>query len=47
MYAISTPIDDQYSGESLASRGRVFGINSLKVDGNDAIAVHVAVKMAR
>lgn len=46
-YAISTPVDEQYSGDGIAARSKAYGINSIKVDGNDVVAVHVAVKKAR
>jgi 2-oxoisovalerate dehydrogenase E1 component alpha subunit len=47
MYAISTPIDDQYKGDGIAARGIAYGINTLRVDGNDVFAVYNAVKTAR
>lgn len=47
MYAISTPIDDQYRGDGIAARGIAFGINTIRVDGNDVFAVYNAVKTAR
>jgi 2-oxoisovalerate dehydrogenase E1 component alpha subunit len=47
MYAISTPIDDQYAGDGIAVRGAAYGIASIRVDGNDIFAVYNAVKHAR
>ncbi len=47
MYAISTPSDDQYSGDGIAARGLGYGIPTIRVDGMDAIAVHVATEKAR
>ncbi len=47
MYAISTPIDDQYNGDGIAARGLAYGINTIRVDGNDVFAVYNAVKAAR
>lgn len=47
MYAISTPIDDQYHGDGIAARGPGYGINTIRVDGNDVFAVYNAVKLAR
>ena len=47
MYAISTPIDDQYKGDGIAARGVSYGINTVRVDGNDVFAVYNAVKTAR
>ena len=46
-YAISTPVDEQYSGDGIAARALAYGINAIKVDGNDIVAVHVAVERAR
>jgi 2-oxoisovalerate dehydrogenase E1 component alpha subunit len=47
MYAISTPIDDQYNGDGIAVRGLAYGIKTIRVDGNDVFAVYNAVKAAR
>jgi 2-oxoisovalerate dehydrogenase E1 component alpha subunit len=47
MYAISTPSDDQYSGEGIAARAKALGISSIRVDGNDLFAVVNSVKYAR
>jgi 2-oxoisovalerate dehydrogenase E1 component alpha subunit len=47
MYAISTPIDDQYAGDGIAVRGVAYGMASIRVDGNDIFAVYNAVKKAR
>jgi len=47
MYAISTPSDDQYTGEGISARSRALGISSIRVDGNDIFAVYNAVKHAR
>jgi len=47
MYAISTPIDDQYHGDGIAVRGLAYGMNTIRVDGNDVFAVYNAVKAAR
>jgi 2-oxoisovalerate dehydrogenase E1 component alpha subunit len=47
MYAISTPVDDQYNGDGIAIRGIAYGIPSIRVDGNDVFAVYNAVKEAR
>ena len=45
-YAISTATEDQFIGD-IASRGPSYGINTLKVDGNDTLAVTQSVKYAR
>ncbi|RZC42279.1 2-oxoisovalerate dehydrogenase subunit alpha, mitochondrial [Asbolus verrucosus] len=46
-YAISTPIRDQYRGDGIAARGPGYGINTLRVDGNDVLAVYNATKLAK
>jgi len=47
MYAISTPIDDQYAGDGIAVRGVSYGMPTIRVDGNDLFAIYFAVKHAR
>ncbi|KAL9016447.1 MAG: hypothetical protein Q9185_006216 [Variospora sp. 1 TL-2023] len=46
-YAISTPTLEQYRGDGIASRGVGYGIDTVRVDGNDIFAVHEATKQAR
>lgn len=46
-YAISTPTSDQYRGDGVASRGAGYGIDTIRVDGNDIFAVRRATKEAR
>ncbi|KAF2689973.1 thiamine diphosphate-binding protein [Lentithecium fluviatile CBS 122367] len=46
-YAISTPTSDQYRGDGIASRGTGYGIDTLRVDGNDIFAVRRATKEGR
>jgi len=46
-YAISTPSDEQYMGNGIASRGVGYGIKTIRIDGNDLLAVMQAVQMAR
>ncbi|CAN6664679.1 pyruvate dehydrogenase E1 component subunit alpha, mitochondrial [Trichomonascus vanleenenianus] len=46
-YAISTPSLEQYKGDGIASRGIGYGIDTIRVDGNDIMAVHRATKEAR
>jgi 2-oxoisovalerate dehydrogenase E1 component alpha subunit len=46
-YAISTPSDEQFKGNGIASRGVGYGIKTLKVDGNDILAVIKATQIAR
>ena len=47
MYAISTPIDDQYAGDGIAVRGPSYGMHTIRVDGNDIFAVYSATEKAR
>jgi 2-oxoisovalerate dehydrogenase E1 component alpha subunit len=46
-YAISTPSDEQFKGNGIASRGVGYGIKTLRVDGNDILAVIRATQTAR
>jgi 2-oxoisovalerate dehydrogenase E1 component alpha subunit len=46
-YAISTPVKEQYRGDGIAARGHGYGVDSIRVDGNDVLAVYNAVKEAR
>jgi 2-oxoisovalerate dehydrogenase E1 component alpha subunit len=46
-YAISTPARDQYRGDGIISRAAGYGMHAVRVDGNDAFAVYMAVKRAR
>jgi len=46
-YAISTPTHDQYRGDGIAARGPAYGIETIRVDGNDIFAVYNATKAAR
>jgi len=46
-YAISTPSDEQYKGNGIASRGVGYGIKTIRVDGNDILAVIKATQLAR
>lgn len=47
MYAISTPIDDQYAGDGIAVRGVAYGMPTIRVDGNDIFAIYCATQKAR
>lgn len=47
MYAISTPIDDQYAGDGIAVRGVAYGMPSIRVDGNDIFAIYSACQKGR
>ncbi|TPX32318.1 hypothetical protein SmJEL517_g04526 [Synchytrium microbalum] len=46
-YAISTPSNEQYRGDGIASRGHGYGIETVRVDGNDILAVYNAVSVSR
>jgi 2-oxoisovalerate dehydrogenase E1 component alpha subunit len=46
-YAISTPTSEQYRGDGIVSRGPGYGIESVRVDGNDMLAVYNVTKLAR
>ncbi|KAJ9137175.1 2-oxoisovalerate dehydrogenase subunit alpha [Coniochaeta hoffmannii] len=46
-YAISTSTLEQYKGDGIASRGVGYGIETIRVDGNDIWAVREATKKAR
>ncbi|XP_049872751.1 2-oxoisovalerate dehydrogenase subunit alpha, mitochondrial [Pectinophora gossypiella] len=46
-YAISTPTSEQYRGDGIASRGPSMGLNTVRIDGTDPLAVYNAVKQAR
>lgn len=46
-FAISTPSSEQYYGDGIAARGPGYGIHTIRVDGNDVLAVYTAVKEAR
>lgn len=46
-YAISTPTLEQYRGDGIASRGVGYGIDTVRVDGNDVWAVREVTKQAR
>ncbi|RDW81405.1 thiamine pyrophosphate-dependent dehydrogenase E1 component subunit alpha [Aspergillus mulundensis] len=46
-YAISTPTLEQYRGDGIASRGVGYGIDTIRVDGNDIFAVYETMKAAR
>ncbi|SHI18819.1 thiamine pyrophosphate-dependent dehydrogenase E1 component subunit alpha [Ferrimonas marina] len=46
-YAISTPTSEQYAGDGIAPRGLGYGIKSIRVDGNDMLAVLAATQLAR
>jgi len=40
-------VQDQYRGDGIAVRGPAYGMSTIRVDGNDALAVYNATKAAR
>ncbi len=46
-YAISTPTEEQFAGDGIASRGVGYGMQTIRVDGNDLLAVYAAAVEAR
>lgn len=46
-YAISTPTKEQYRGDGIASRGAGYGMQTIRVDGNDLLAVRRVTQEAR
>ncbi|PID97758.1 MAG: pyruvate dehydrogenase (acetyl-transferring) E1 component subunit alpha [Actinobacteria bacterium] len=46
-YAISVPIAHQTAAQTLAQKGAAAGVPALRVDGNDPVAMYLAVKSAR
>ncbi|KAJ6525236.1 branched-chain alpha-keto acid dehydrogenase E1-alpha subunit [Mycena vulgaris] len=46
-FAISTPSTEQFFGDGIAARGPGYGIDTVRVDGNDVLAVLAAVREAR
>jgi pyruvate dehydrogenase E1 component alpha subunit len=45
-WAISTPTSTQTASRSIAIKGLAFGVPSLRVDGNDVLALYASVKDA-
>lgn len=46
-YAISTPVNEQLAGDGIAPRGVGYGMKTIRVDGNDILAVYAATQEAR
>ncbi|XP_076164506.1 branched chain keto acid dehydrogenase E1 subunit alpha isoform X2 [Ptiloglossa arizonensis] len=46
-YAISTPSSEQFKGDGIAARGPAYGIRTIRVDGNDILAMYYATRAAR
>jgi pyruvate dehydrogenase E1 component alpha subunit/2-oxoisovalerate dehydrogenase E1 component alpha subunit len=45
-WAISTPVSAQTESETLAVKGLAYAVPSLRVDGNDVLAMYAAIKAA-
>jgi pyruvate dehydrogenase E1 component alpha subunit len=45
-WAISTPVSAQTQSETLAIKGLAYAVPSLRVDGNDVLAMYAAIKAA-
>ena len=46
-YAISLPFEEQTAAETVAQKALAYGVDGIRVDGNDALAVYNAVATAR
>ncbi|ELY96854.1 thiamine pyrophosphate-dependent dehydrogenase E1 component subunit alpha [Natrialba taiwanensis] len=46
-YAISLPFDEQTNAETVAQKALAYGVDGIRVDGNDVLAVYNAVSTAR
>ncbi|KAG9160044.1 hypothetical protein Leryth_005779 [Lithospermum erythrorhizon] len=46
-WAISTHVSEQFRSDGVVVKGQAYGIQSIRVDGNDALAVYSAIKEAR
>ncbi|CAK9187708.1 unnamed protein product [Ilex paraguariensis] len=46
-WAISTPVSEQFRSDGVVVKGQAYGIRSIRIDGNDALAVYTAIRVAR
>ncbi|GAB4844112.1 hypothetical protein Ancab_037419 [Ancistrocladus abbreviatus] len=46
-WAISTPTTEQFRSDGVVVKGPAYGIRSIRVDGNDALAIYNVVQVAR
>src|SRR6187549_1802211 len=46
-YALSTPVSEQYRCESLVDKARGYGIDGIKIDGNNILSVYDTIKGVR
>ncbi len=45
-WAISVPVNQQHAAETIASKGKAYGMHTVRVDGNDVLAVYQVTKDA-
>ncbi|CAL1412611.1 unnamed protein product [Linum trigynum] len=46
-WAISTNVSEQFRSDGIVVKGQAYGIDSIRVDGNDALAVYNSIRAAR
>lgn len=46
-YAISTPVSENYVGDGIVSRAQGYGMEGIRVDGNDVLAIYNVIQHAR
>lgn len=46
-YALSTPIEEQYRSEGLAERAKAYGMDGVRIDGNNIITVYDTIRGVR
>ncbi|KAK1413448.1 hypothetical protein QVD17_35221 [Tagetes erecta] len=46
-WAISTPVHEQFRSDGVVVKGKAYGVPSIRIDGNDALAIYNAVHEAR
>ncbi|KAL8262560.1 hypothetical protein R6Q59_023909 [Mikania micrantha] len=46
-WAISTPVHEQFRSDGVVVKGEAYGVRSIRIDGNDALAIYNAVYEAR
>jgi len=46
-FAISTPASEQFKSDGVVAKGQAYGMRSIRVDGNDALAMYATIKAAR
>ncbi|KAM0052448.1 putative 3-methyl-2-oxobutanoate dehydrogenase (2-methylpropanoyl-transferring) [Helianthus debilis subsp. tardiflorus] len=46
-WAISTPVNEQFRSDGVVVKGKAYGVPSIRIDGNDALAIYNAVSEAR